>query len=293
MNKQAILFFLIHCLLFTTMSAVTKKIVSDVGAMQIIFIQSVLSLLILSPLIAKYKSWQTSPNLLGLHILRSLVWFGSRLLFFTAIIGIPLANATAIGFAEPLFTTLLAVLLLGEKVGRYRIIGLIVGFIGVLIVATPDASLLVQSSLMVGVAILWSLGAILAKKINHHESIMVQLTYITLFSLLLSAPFALSQWQAISMQHWQFVILITLLFLANMVSYNKAVAKGDLTFLMPITFLQLVFSGVYGYILFNETPTMTVIVGSSTILISVVFVLIREKQNRYDTKLSERVAPLL
>src|SRR5436309_3135473 len=105
------------------------------------------------------------------HLQRGLSQFGSMLCWFLAVSVLSLGSATALGFAAPLFTTLLSIVILKEQVGIHRWSALIVGFVGVLIIAHPDAGTLTYGALFaLGNAVLISTVAIAIRRMSSTES---------------------------------------------------------------------------------------------------------------------------
>src|ERR1700730_7336507 len=124
------------------------------------------------------------------HLQRGLSQFGSMLCWFLAVSALSLGSATAIGFAAPLFTTLLSIVILKEKVGIHRWSALIVGFVGVLIITHPGAGTLTYGALFaLANAVLISTVAIAIRRMSATESTetltIYQMSVITLCTMFL------------------------------------------------------------------------------------------------------------
>src|SRR3954452_6072537 len=134
------------------------------------------------------------------HLQRGLSQFGSMVCWFLAVSVLSLGSATAIGFAAPLFTTLLSIVILKEKVGIHRWLALIIGFIGVLVITDPGPGMLTYGALFaLGNAILISTVAIAIRRMSVSESTetltFYQMSIITLCTLfLLPLGFVVPAW---------------------------------------------------------------------------------------------------
>jgi drug/metabolite transporter (DMT)-like permease len=143
------------------------------------------------------------------HLQRGLSQFGSMLCWFLAVSVLSLGSATAIGFAAPLFTTLLSIVILKEKVGIHRWSALIVGFVGVLIITHPGAGTLTYGALFaLGNAVLISTVAIAIRRMSITESTetltLYQMSIMTLCTAgLLTLGFRAPHWGGRDRFHWR------------------------------------------------------------------------------------------
>ena len=132
----------------TIMISAIKQLSADLHAFEIAFFRCMIGFLVLLPVV-----WRAGGLVvlrtehLGLHVFRGVLNAGGMLLFFWAISLAPLATVSAIGFASPLFAALLAIPILGERVGLRRWSGLIIGFAGTLIILRPGAGVVSALSL--------------------------------------------------------------------------------------------------------------------------------------------------
>ena len=138
--------------LFATMNALAKYVLitpggAEIGALQVTFCRYLSGTIFLLPVLLWARVVPRTRHL-GKYAVRAGFGASSVVLIFLAFQMIPLANATAIAFSSPIFTMILAVLLLGEKAGWRRWQAALVGFAGVIAIAGPDGNILNQGSLI-------------------------------------------------------------------------------------------------------------------------------------------------
>ena len=170
-------------LLNTIMLSAIKELSGELHAFEIAFFRCVVGFIVLLPLV-----WQSGgaavlrTNRTGLHVLRSALNAGGMLLFFWAVSLAPLATVSAIGFASPLFAALLAILILGEKVGLRRWSGLIIGFVGTIIILRPGTGIVDLGALLALLSsILWAGAMITIKRLTGSESPLSITTWAAFF----------------------------------------------------------------------------------------------------------------
>jgi drug/metabolite transporter (DMT)-like permease len=211
------------------------------------------------------------------HVMRSLSQTFSQTCLIIAFSLMPLASAVAINFSSPLFTTLVAIVLLKEKVGVARWFALIVGFIGVLIVTNPGAGTF-QIGALFALANAMIYGSVTAavRGMTATESaetlLMYQLLLITtFFSLMLPFGFAMpTGWDAALMlfngltnaigQYW----------------WTRALHLAPTSAVTPFFYLSLIWAALIGYVVWGDLPTVGLLVGSAVVVGSGLFLLWRE-----------------
>ncbi len=168
--------------LFTVMEAMVKWLVVDYPVHQIIFFRSAFALIPCA-----YFVWRAGGLVTlrtkrpGIHLLRGLIGLAAMGCYFFAYSQMALADAKAVLFSAPLFMTILAIPLLGERVGRYRWSAVLTGLVGVLIVLDPGGAMpLPGVSAAVGGAVLYALAVITVRHLSATESIASITFYFTL-----------------------------------------------------------------------------------------------------------------
>jgi drug/metabolite transporter (DMT)-like permease len=215
------------------------------------------------------------------HLQRGLSQFGSMLCWFLAVSVLSLGSATAIGFAAPLFTTLLSIVILKEKVGIHRWSALIVGFVGVLIVTHPGAGALTYGALFaLGNAVLISTVAIAIRRMSMTESAETLTLYQMIFMTLFTAGLLAFGFRA---PHWGDALMVALAGVGNGIAqfwWTRSLSLAPPSAVVPFNYLSLVWATILGFAVWGEVPTPGLLVGSAIVVASGLYILWRETLRR-------------
>ncbi len=276
---MGIFLFLVHCLLFSFIAIITKKISHDFNVLQILFMQTVGASIILTPFIFVYHIENYKITQYKIHVARAFFWVFASALYFFSMKFISVPKATALSFGVPLFTTILAIIFLKEKLKTPRILSLIVGFIGMLIIIKPGASGFEMASLLViAAAFMWSMTDIIIKLQGKTHHATINTYYFSIFSAMISLPLAIYFWVTPTIEQMFWFLMLSLIFIFNIITITKAYEYADLTIMMPFAFSQLVFVAALSYLAFGEIMTASTAIGSLVIVVSTSFMSYREKK---------------
>ena len=267
--------------LFATMNALAKYVLTtptgvEVGALQVTFCRYLSGTLFLLPVLyfAKVVPRTRHPEK---YALRAGFGASSVVLMFLAFQVIPLANATAIGFSSPLFTMILAVLFLGERAGRRRWLAAMVGFAGVIAIAGPDGNILNPGSLIALAAALCMGAEVAALKWVSRlgDRPLVMLFMGNMLGAVLVGAFSLPQW--VWPEPWQWLPLggTGLVAIIGQRLTLTAMQSADANFVAPMLYATMVFSGLYGVLVFGEVPGWGLYIGMALIITSGVLLIRR------------------
>ncbi len=226
------------------------------------------------------------------HAIRSVSGIVSLGLLYFALTRIPIADATAISYAAPIFITVLSIFLLGEVIGLQRWLAVVAGFVGVLLIARPGAGGWdIGVIAAAGSAFTGALVAIWLRKLSSSEkSVSIGTYYNNLGSLVCLAWVLLSGWLTprgadlllflgfglgCGMQQW----LLT-------VSFRYAEAS----LLAPFEYLAMVFAAIVGFMFWGEVPVLTTWIGAGVIAASGMFIFVRRQKRM---KLDKPVEPFV
>ena len=211
------------------------------------------------------------------HLQRGLSQFGSMLCWFLAVSVLSLGSATALGFAAPLFTTLLSIVILKEKVGIHRWSALIVGFVGVLIITHPGAGTLTYGALFaLGNAVLISTVAIAIRRMSMTESAETLTLYQMSIMTLCTAGLLTLGFQA---PHLGDALILALAGVGNGVAqfwWTRSLSLAPPSAVVPFNYLSLVWAMILGFAVWGDVPTPGLLVGSAIVVASGVYILWRE-----------------
>ncbi len=190
----------------------------------------------------------------------------SMMSFFSAVALMPLNELTALSFTQPLFQTVGAVLLLGEAARRWRWIGTLIGFLGVLIVVRPGTEAFTSASLLVlfGAAT-YAAVALIIKSVADQESSITTVLYVSGLIGLMSLPVAATVWTWPSLPALLMMATIGALGTAGWFAFAYAFKLADATALAPYDFTRLPFIAVPAYFVFGEVPDLWTWIGAAVI----------------------------
>lgn len=248
--------------------AIAKWLGEVHSPVQIIFFRTLVSL----PLIALIAHFYGGLRKLGtrrpgVHLVRGLFATGTMLCFVFGLILLPLAEATAIAFAAPLFVTLLSVPLLGERVGRLPLVAALVGFLGVLVVVRPGGGGFQLGALVVvGAAIFYALLMITARRYGVREYLWAMVFYVTLVPLVVTGVLLPWVWQVPAPQHWLGFLGAGIFGIGAMACITLAFRHAPAALAAPFDYTGMLWAVLLGWWFWAEVPDAWVFAGSALII---------------------------
>ena len=212
-----------------------------------------------------------------LHFKRCLAGLIALISIFIALRNLPLATVVSITFAAPIFTTLFSIFLLNEKVGFYRWLAVLVGFIGIVIISEPGLSSL---NFYYIYPIIFCLGlsyvAIAIRKLSFTEPVWL-ISFFFSFSIMILSFFSFYQdWIMPSLIDLFLLSLIGILGgLANL-WLSQSYKFSEVSLVTPLKYLALVFAIIFGYFIWNEVPTFKTLLGALLVILSSLIIFRRE-----------------
>ncbi len=278
MNLKAISMALLAYALFSTHDVVIKYLGTQYSPFQIVFFSSLFSF----PLVTMMLVRDATPgNLRPVHpwwvALRSICVVVSPTAAFFAFANLPLAQVYALLFSAPLLITILSIPILKEKVGLLRILAVIVGLGGVLIVVRPGATELGLghfAALLAACAA--ALQSVIVRKIGREERRVVLMLYPLLVSVLVMSvamSFVYVPIQIVDLGGMAFVALFS--FFATLLLVF-AYTSGEAALVAPMQYSQIVWALIFGALLFDEFPDKVTLLGAGIVVLSGLFIIARE-----------------
>jgi len=223
-----------------------------------------------------------SPNP-KLHLARtSLGWVGATILFGSSSL-IPLNDAVALNFSNPVFAMIFSILLLKEKYFHYRWIAMLITFVGALILMRPDfLNLYVEPVALVSIfgAVCLGLEAIFIKLLTKYEKNTQILLINNFIGLILSSIIVFFFWATPTFLQLLFCILIGFLMVCAQIFFLMALRSNQLNFVIPFFYSTLIFVLFYDYLIFREFPDHLGFLGSLLIMIGGIYLYLKEKSNK-------------
>lgn len=286
-NLQGIMWALATTALFSITTAMAKISVADFHVLQILFIRQMIVFLSVLPAIANGFPGNLKTNQPFTHIFRLIGAFIALSTGIWAVSVLPLTTATTLAFSQVFFVTLLAMKFLNEPIGLQRILAVIVGFIGVLIVLRPSLGGIADMNSFI--PIICAMGASVAvtcvRKLSQTESIATLLSYQAIFVGLLSGVPMFWLWVTPNWSDFLFMVAIGIVATIAQWTGIKALREGEASIISSIAYMQLIYASLLGYLLFSEIPDSFTLIGASVIIGSAIYTIQREaRQKRTATK---------
>jgi drug/metabolite transporter (DMT)-like permease len=180
---------------------------------------------------------------------------------------IPVAEVTALGFTSTIFTIIGAMLFLKEPLYRHRLVAVLTGLAGGLVILRPGFQVIDVGALaLLAAAILFSCSALMAKHLTRTQSSTTIVAFLTLFATLTLLPLALLVWRAPSWEELFWLLITAVFATAAHYSMNRAFHAAEISALQPVMFLQLIWATLLGLIMFNERPDLWIWIGGAIII---------------------------
>jgi drug/metabolite transporter (DMT)-like permease len=254
-----------------------KWLSAEMAVLQILFLRSLFGLVLLrasTGLTGEAISFKVKrPWLLALRSgLNILSW----VLFFTSLKYLPLATAVALFFSFPLFLAIISVPLLGETVGLRRVLAIVVGFVGVLLITNPGNGLSSPALMMLGAALGWAIVASLTRILGESENTTTMLFYTLLgFAVILLVP-QYWLWRAVDLDEYLILLGIAFFGVIAQFAVTKAYAIASPSLIAPFEYTALIWAALFGYLVWNDIPDAYAIAGATLIIGSGVYIIHRE-----------------
>ena len=221
-----------------------------------------------------------APNI-RLHLSRTLCGATGVTLMFAAVSFIPLGDATAISFLNPVFGMLLAIPLLGEKVGPWRWAAAVIAFVGALVLLRPGPDTFqVAAMLALGAAMAMGLELIFIKKLADREPPLQILLVNNFLGWILMSTVMIPFWIAPTMAQWGVLVALGLMMAAAQTCFVNAMARADASYVTPFSYLTLIFASLYDWAIFSSVPDWVSILGAAIIVSGAALLAWREAVNR-------------
>ncbi|HTG22733.1 MAG TPA: DMT family transporter [Reyranella sp.] len=278
-NVQGALWLVSGGFIFTSTSAMIRLLSTQVESVQTAFFRAIISVILLLPMIAagRVKPWR-SKRIIG-HFWRTAMGTGSMVLGFYAVSMLPLADATAIAFSQPLFSVVVAALVLGEKVRWRRWSATVIGFAGVLIMVRPgEGSLQLGALVALANAAAVSISILLVRRLSDSETPLMILTQFAIFSTILLTVPAILVWRWPDLWGWVLAVGIAVSATVGQYFWVQAFKAGEMSAVAPFEYMRLPFAVFVGWLIWGEMPVIWTYVGASIVIGSALYIAHREHQ---------------
>ncbi len=215
---------------------------------------------------SRYGFHHMKPKKIGIHLYRNFIHFFGQAGWFYGLAFIPLASVFAIEFTTPIWTAILAMLLLGEKLTRSRVLAIVLGFIGILLILRPGIEVVEWAALAVlFAAFCYANTHVMTKKLIDDNSILTIVFYMAILQLPLGFALSISDWVTPDLASIPYFLIVGTTALTAHYCLTKALQLADATVVVPMDFMRLPLIAVVGFLLYDETIDLWLFAGASLI----------------------------
>jgi len=256
---------------------IVRRNVGHLDPFQIVFLYHFFSLPALLPMLLR------NPSLLrtrrhGLLVLRGAAHLASMTMFYIGLPLVPLAVAGALGFLAPLFAVALGAVLLREGFSARRLVALVFGIAGMLVIVRPDPGAINEGALwLIGAAAIWGAVLVLLKVLGRTESSGTLTVWMALTMAPLALIPAIPVWQTPALADMAWLALAGTLGIVSHFCLSQALRTGAINVVMPVDFLRLLWSALFGFAFFAEIPDLWTVIGGTMIFSATTWLALRER----------------
>jgi drug/metabolite transporter (DMT)-like permease len=262
---------------FALMITLVRQLTDDLHPLQVVFFRTAFGLLAMLPWLLRQGLGVLRTDRFRLHLLRALIGIFAMVGWFTTLSLMPLAEATALSFTAPIFTSLLAVLILGEVMRLRRWTATMIGFLGALLIVRPGFAAIDPAALLaIGTAAVWATSTVLIKVMARTESAGAITTYMVLLTTPMTLIAALFVWQTPTLEQLGWAALLGAAGSTGHICMSRALAAADATLVAPLDYLRLPIVALIAFLAFGEIPNVWVWIGGGVIAASSIYIAQRE-----------------
>jgi drug/metabolite transporter (DMT)-like permease len=245
-----------------------RETTRELAVFQIMEMRSVIGLILFWPLVLRSGGLAAMrTRRLGQHMLRNTVHYASQFGWLVALTMIPLAQLVAIEFTMPIWTAVLAVAVLGERMGLWKSAAVALGLVGVAIIVRPQAGAIAPGQMIALVAAVgFAISVISVKVLTRTESTVAIVFWMLVVQSVLGLLPAAQVWQWPSAQVWPWVIVISICGTFSHFCMARAMLYADATVVVPMDFLRVPLTALIGWWLYAEGIDAYTLLGAGLIL---------------------------
>ncbi len=273
---RAVIFMVIGGVSIALMQATVKLISLELHPFIITLYRAGLVFVVLLPILFWRGRAEFNTSSIRLQVLRGGIGGLGMLCVFSGLSMISLAEVTVLLFTVPIFATLLSIVFLSEKVGVRRWTAIFVGFLGILIIARPQGSVSTGHLFILCAALSWSTSILIAKKLTEKDTVISITFWQAMGCVPLAFVASLFVWELPSFVQLGALLGIAALGTVGHAMLYAALKVGQVSVILPLDYIRIIWSAVLGFILFGQLPTLDLYVGSLLIIAATAFLSYRE-----------------
>ncbi|HAD09802.1 MAG TPA: EamA family transporter [Porticoccaceae bacterium] len=253
---------------FSLIAVSAKELSADMQTAEIIFFRCLFGLIVLSAIVLVSGAGRVKTANFKKHILRNLTHFLGQYGWFYGIAFIPLAEVFALEFTVPVWTAIAGALLLKEKITGPRIVTIILGLIGVMVILRPTAEVIDPVAFVVlASAMAFGFSHTLTRSIVTRDSAFSVIFYMCLIQLPIALVLSLNSWVMPEGTMWFWLLLAGLSAMSAHYTLSKALALADAMVVIPMDFMRLPLIMLVGWYFYHEGLDAFLLLGAAIMLI--------------------------
>lgn len=272
----AVAWFILSLIVSIFNDTLTKVLNDSVSASTIAFWRFSFSFILLIPIVIRFGLNSIKTSKIYIHMLRGFILAAAMSLWCYGIKFVPIATVTLMSFTIPMFTILMAIVFLREKVSFEILIATFIGFTGsIMTLSSQNIKFSLISGIFIISSILFATLDILNKMLlNSNEKILPMIFFSNLFSAIFIICIPNTLAEAIQINYFQLALLALLGVGANLILFCiiKAFSKAPASFLAPVKYLELLMSTTIGFFFFKEVISINILLGGVLIVLSSIII---------------------
>ena len=250
------------------MAIAGREATRELDVFQIMALRSLIGLVMLYPLIhldgglaalTTSRPWQ--------QLVRNVVHYGAQYAWFLALTLIPLAQVISIEFTMPIWTAILAVAFLGERMGLWKNLAIVLGVVGVVVIVRPGANEIVPGQLIaLAAAMGFAISLTMVKSLTRTDSVVAILFWMLVIQSAIGLVPALAVWRWPSAYVWGWIVVIAFLGTYSHYCLTRAMLHADATVVVPMDFLRVPLAALAGWLIYSERVDTFTVLGAALIL---------------------------
>ena len=245
-----------------------REATRELAVFQVMEMRSVIGLVMLYPLIRASGGFATMTTARRRdHAARNVVHYAAQFGWFAALTMIPLAQVVAIEFTMPIWTVLLALAFLGERINAWKMLAVALGLVGVGLIVRPGASgLSAGHAIALAAALGFAVSVTMTKSLTRSDSAVVIIFWMLIVQSLLGLVPALAVWRWPSAAAWGWVLVVAFCGTFSHYCMARAMRHADATVVVPMDFLRVPLTATAGWLIYSERMDLITVLGTVLIL---------------------------
>lgn len=264
---EGVLWMLATTLAFVGVNGIVRHLGTDLPAAQSAFIRFGFGLIFLAPALWSMRATRLPEGIWPLFLWRGALHVAAVIFWFWAMARVPVAEMAAIGFLNPVIVLVIAGLLLGEGLGRGRLVSVLVALAGALVVLRPGLREVTPGHLsQLAATVCFAVSYIFAKRLSVMAPASVVVGVLSVTVAIGLAPIAAWVWQPVSATQLAWLAGVAALATLGHYTMTRAFSAAPLAVTQPVTFLQILWATLLGALVFGEAVDGFVILGGAMIV---------------------------